>query len=401
MKFEISPRYVAIALTGWLAVTVLAPGCNKPPSQAAPLPPEVTVAHPLSKEVMDYEYFTGRTEPVEQAEVRAQVSGYVTAILFKPGSEVKKGAPLFEIDARAYQAALEGAEAEVAQAEARATRLNNDFERANRLISKPGAISREEYDKIVGERAEALASIKVAKARVDTAKLDMEFTKITAPIGGIVGDKLVDVGNLVTGGQGIPSISDLTTIAAVDPMDVAFDVDENTLLRLQQATRDGRIKAKDGEAIPVEMGLQIHGSAYPFNGVVNFINNKVDTKTGTIKIKARFPNPKPEVGARVLVPGLYTRVRVPIGKPRTVLVVPESALGTDQGQRFLYVVNDQKVAVKLNVTPGLLQEGMREIEDVRAAGDAKPRSLRADEQVIVKGLQRVRPEMIVDPKSGK
>jgi RND family efflux transporter MFP subunit len=235
-----------------------------------------------------------------------------------------------------------------------------------------------------------------AKAKVSGEKLNLEWSKIYAPIGGTIGDRLVDVGNLVTGGQASTTL--LTTIVAVDPMDVSFDLDENTLQRLEQAVRDGRIKVDAGN-IPVEMGLPIHNSGYPLKGNIKFFNNQVDPKTGTIRVKAEFPNPKPPVGNRVLVPGMFVRLRVPIGDPRKELLVPESALGTDQGRRFLYTVNDKNVAIRLEATIGALQDGLRVIQDVQVPGDPKPRALRPDERVIVNGLLRVRAGITVDPKT--
>jgi multidrug efflux pump subunit AcrA (membrane-fusion protein) len=156
----------------------------------------------------------------------------------------------------------------------------------------------------------------------------------------------------------------------------------------------------EGE-IPVEMGLSVDGSAYPFKGAVNFVNNQVDPKTGTIKVKARFPNPKPAVGARPLTAGAFARIRVPIGESRKALMVPESALGLDQGNRYLYVVDEKNIAVRLDVNPGSLENGRREIISVKVPADANPRPLRPDEMVIVKGLQRVRPGLTVDPQAAK
>jgi RND family efflux transporter MFP subunit len=384
---------------GWLFLGLLTFGCQKTDESKSTLPtPEVTVATPRQQEVVDYEKFTGRTEPVEQVEIRARVSGYLDKIHFQPGAYVKKGDPLFEIDPRPYRTALERAEAEVTQVEARVERLNADVERS-RILAGKGALSREDFDKVVGDRAEAVASVRSFKAKVTGAKLDLEFTKVEAPLTGEIGDRLVSEGNLVTGGQGNTTL--LTTIVAVDPMDAVFDLDENTLQRLQKAVRDGRIKVKEGAEIPVELGLHVDGSAYPFKGTINFVNNRVNPKSGTIRVKARFGNPKPDVGSRPLTAGMYARMRVPIGEPRTVWMVPESALGTDQGNRFLYVVDEQNKAVRLEVTAGSLEDGLREIENVKGPGDANLRSLRPDDRVIVQGLQRVRTGMTVDPKPVK
>jgi membrane fusion protein, multidrug efflux system len=384
--------------TIWLVLfglAMLTAGCQRGPGKEELPPPEVTVAAPLQVELIDYVRVTGRTEPVEQVEIRARVSGYLTKIDFKPGAEVEKGQPLFEIDARPYQAALESAEAEVTRAEARVERLTAELERARVLLAKNG-ISKQDFDKAVADLSEGNATVKYAKTQVVTAKLDVAFTKINAPIAGVVGDWLVTEGNLVTGGQGTTTL--LTTIVAVDPMDAAFDLDENTLQGLQKDVREGRIKVKAEGEIPVEMGLSVDGIAFPFHGTINFVNNRVDPKTGTIRVKARFPNPKPAIGGRPLTAGVFARLRVPVGTPRKVLTVPESSLGTDQGSRYLFVIDDKNTAVRLEVKPGSLENGRREIISVKGPGDSNPRPLRADERVIVVGLQRVRPGMTVDPQ---
>jgi RND family efflux transporter MFP subunit len=373
-------------------------GCQRGPSKESLPPPEVTVATPVQKELVDYERFTGRTEPIEQVDIRARVSGYLTKIDFKPGAEVEKDQPLFEIDPRPYKADLARAEGQVALAKAKVDRLNRDFQR-NEPLFKNGTIAPAEWDKIVGDRDEALGALKAANSNVDGYKLSLDFTKIAAPISGQIGDWLVTEGNLVTGGQGTTTL--LTTIVLMDPMDAVFDLDENTLQRLMKDVREGRIKLKVEGEIPVEMGLSVDGSAFPFKGTINFVNNRVDPKTGTIKIKARFPNPKPSVGSRPLTAGVFARIRVPIGDPRKVFMVPESALGTDQGNRYLYVVDDKSTAVRLEVKPGALEDGWREIEGVKVPADADFRTLRPDEQVIVKGIQRVRPGITVDAKSTK
>jgi multidrug efflux system membrane fusion protein len=386
------------AIRGLLFTALLAAGCQQGPGQESLPPPEVTVAPPTQEELIDYERFTGRMAPVEQVEIRARVSGYLNKIEFKAGSEVQKGEPLFQIDPRIYQDALARAEADVEKADARVVRLTADVDRARNLLTKNG-ISREDYDKAVGDLAEGKAYVKYAKAQVTSAKLDVGFTKIEAPLSGLIGDWLITEGNLVTGGQGNTTL--LTTIVAVDPMDAVFDLDENTLQLLQKDVREGRIKVKAEGGIPVEMGLSVDGSAYPFKGTVNFVNNQVDPKTGTIKVKARFPNPKPAVGSRPLTAGAFARIRAPIGEPRKVLTVPESALGLDQGNRYLYLVDDKNTAVRLDVEQGSLENGRREIVGVKGSGDANFRPLRPDERVIVKGLQRVRPGMTVDPQVAK
>jgi RND family efflux transporter MFP subunit len=380
---------------------VLAPtaaGCKKDATQETMPAPEVTVSTPISKKFIDYERFTGTTAPVEHVEIRARVSGYLDEIKFKPGAEVEKGQPLFQIDPRPYKADLERAEGQVALAKARVDRLNRDYQR-NEPLFRSGALAPAEWDKIVGDRDEAVGALKAATSNVAGYKLNLEFTKIDAPISGKIGDTIVKQGNLVTGGQGTTSM--LTTIVSVDPMDVQFAVAENTLQRLRKEVREGRIKVKEGDDIPVEMGLSEDGSEYPFSGTVNFVNNQVDPTTGSIMVKARFANPKPPVGPRPLTAGESARIRVPIGDPRKVLTVPESALGTDQGQRYLYVVDDNNAVVRLDVNEGSLKDGFREIIGVKKPADEKYRDINDNERVIVKGLQRVRPGMTVQPQTAE
>jgi multidrug efflux system membrane fusion protein len=385
-------------LIGLLAFTLLTVGCQHGPGVESLPPPEVTVAAPTQHELIDYERFTGSLAPVEKVDIRARVSGYLTKIDFQPGAEVEKGQPLFQIDPREYKDALDRALAEVDKTEARVERLTAELERNKILLARNG-ISKEDYDKSVADLAEAKAFVKFSKAQVATARLDVGFTKIEAPISGLIGDWLVTEGNLVTGGLGNTTL--LTTIVSVDPMDAVFDADENTVQRLQKDVREGRIKVKGGDEIPVEMGLSVDAGGYPFKGTINFVNNQVDPKTGTIKVKARFSNPKLAVGKRLLIVGEFARIRVPIGEARTVLTVPESSLGTDQGQRYLYVADDKNVAVRLDVNEGSLENGLREIIGVKKPAEDKYRPIQPNERVIVKGLQRVRPGMTVAPLEAK
>lgn len=389
-----SPRLAAIA--GSLALSLASLGCDvEEPAQAAMPAPEVTVATPIEREVIEYVHLTGRTEPVEQVELRARVGGYLTKCNFEPGAEVSEGDLLFEIDPRPYMADVARREAEVAQAQAKLQRLSRDLERARGLRAR-NAMTQQEFDEIAFERNEAEGAEVASKASLDAAKLDLEFTQLKAPISGQIGDRLVDEGNLIMGGSATTTL--LAEVVAVDPMAMSFDLDEVTFQRLQQAVREGRVETQGRDSIPVEMGLPIHGTAYPIQGIIRFVNNRVDPRTGTIRVKAEFPNPRPEVGTRVLTPGLFARARVPVGAPRKALLVPESALGMDQGRRFLYVVNERNWAARLEAEVGPLQDDLRVIEGVRGPGDEAHRGLRPDEQVVVVGIQRVRPGMTVVPK---
>jgi len=390
---------------GWLipcffAMTLVQPGCQ-PTEMVAPqsLIPEVTVAAPVTRDLVDFEKFTGRINPKEQIDVRARVSGYLVKVHFQPGTEVAKDDLLVEIDPVPFETDLSRATAAVAQAQAKLTRLDSTFKRIEAARAK-GASSEEELQTAAGETAEAAASLDVAKANQKAAEINLGYCQLRAPISGRIGDRLMDEGNFVTGGpSGAFNSTLLSTIVSVDPVSAVFDMDENTLLRLQQAIRDGKLESPEENVIPVEVGLPIHKQDYPLKGTVQFINNQVDSKTGTIVIKADLPNPKPETGGRVLTPGMFARIRIPIGRPRTALMVPEAALGSDQGSRYLFVVNAENKAMRLSAEVGLLDGDLREIVAVKAAGESASRSLKADEQIVVRGIQRVRSGIEVAAKA--
>jgi RND family efflux transporter MFP subunit len=340
----------------------------------------VTVSRPVEREVTDYADYTARTAAVDSVELRARVSGYLDKVNFKEGALVQKGDILFEIDPRTYTAVLQSAEGNLTAAEARVTRLDADYARAQRVVGS-AAMSREDYDKVVGDRAEAIASRAALKAAVERARLDVSFTKVVAPISGRISRYNVTVGNLVQAGD-LTGGTLLTTIVSVDPMYAYFDVDENTVLRVKQLIREGKAKTPDAPDIPVWLGLA-NENGFPHRGVINFIDNQVNPKTGTQRVRGVFPN-KDEA----LSPGYFARVRVPIGEPHKALLVTERALDTDQGQKVVYVVGGDNTVVTRPVRLGALHDGLREITD----------GLKPGEQVIVNGLQQVRPGLTVEPK---
>jgi RND family efflux transporter MFP subunit len=355
-------------------------GCAQPPAEgpAAGSPP-VTVSYPVEREVTDYADFTARTAAVDSVELRARVSGYLDKVNFKEGALVKTGDVLFEIDPRTYQAVLKHAEGNLAAADARVVRLDADFARARRLIGT-GAMSREDYDKIAGDRGEAAASHAALKAAVERAQLDLGFTKVTAPVSGRISRYFVTVGNLVQAGD-LTGGTLLSTIVSVDPMYAYFDVDEHTVLRVKQLIRQGKAKTPDDPDIPVWLGLA-NEDGHPHRGSIHFIDNQVNPKTGTLRVRGVFPN-KDEA----LSPGYFARVRVPIGFPHKTLLVSERALDTDQGQKVVYVVDKDNRVASRPVRLGALHDGRREITD----------GLQPGERVIVNGLQLVRPGMTVEP----
>lgn len=373
--------YPLMALAMTICVTVA--GCAKPQAQSAPTsqagppkPPEVIVEMPVTAEVVDYEDFTGRAVGTRMIDIRARVTGYLDKINFKEleGRDVEKGAVLFEIDPRPYQAEVTRAQANLNQALAHQRRVELDYQRIAKLVES-NTVSREAFDLASGERAEGLAAIEIAKSTLASAKLNLSFTKVMAPVSGRVSRTMVDAGNVVKADDTI-----LTNIVAIDPIYVYFDIDERTLLRLRRYTEEGRTEGEHG--VKVLMGLADEED-YPHVGTVNFLDNKLDPSTGTLQVRGIFQNPK-----HILSPGLFVRVRLPIGEPYQSIMVAEAALGTDQGQKFVYVVDADNKAQYRRVEVGKLQNGRRAILQ----------GLAADERVVVSGLQRVRPGAAVDPK---
>jgi RND family efflux transporter MFP subunit len=355
-------------------------GCTRAPSEApAAAPPPVTVSYPVEREVTDYADYTARTAAVDSVELRARVSGYLEKVNFKDGALVRKGDELFAIEPRTYQAVLEQARGNLASVEARVTRLDADLARARRMIGT-GAISREDLDKTAGDLGEAAASRAAAQAAVERARLDLGFTKVAAPVSGRISRSVITVGNLVQAGdQGGGTL--LTTVVSVDPMYAYFDVDEHTVQRVKQLIREGKAKTPDEVEIPVWLGLA-NEDGYPHRGAVNFIDNQVNPRTGTLKVRGVFLN-KDEA----LSPGYFARVRVPIGAPHKALLVAERALDMDQGRKVVYVVDRENKVVTRPVRLGAMHDGLREVTD----------GLKPGERVITSGLLQVRPGMTVEP----
>jgi RND family efflux transporter MFP subunit len=356
-------------------------GCARPPAEApAAAPPPVSVSYPVEREVTDYADFTARTAAVDSVELRARVSGYLVKVNFKEGALVEKGDLLFEIDPRTYQAVLQNTQGSLASVEAHVKRLEADLARAQRMYSTL-AINREEFDRIAGDYREAVASRKAAQAAVERARLDLDFTRVSAPVSGRVSNYRVTVGNLVQAGD-LTGGTLLTTIVSVDPMYAYFDVDERTVLRVKQLVREGKLGTPDHAEIPVWLGLANEDGLFPHRGTVNFVDNQVNARTGTLKVRGVFPN-KDEV----LSPGYFARVRVPVSAPHQALLITERALDTDQGQKIVYVVDNDNKVTSRPVRLGSLHDGLREITD----------GLKPEDRLIVVGLQQVRPGMTVEP----
>ena len=364
-----------------LGICVGLAGCARAPSgapAAAPVP--VSVSHPVEREVTDFTEFTARTASVDSVEVRAHVWGYLQKVNFKEGDLVKNGDVLFEIDPRPYEALLNQAKAKVRQDEAQLALDEAEFQRQSAAFER-GAASKSDLDKARAARDVDLANLAADKALVAARRLDLDYTKVVAPVGGRVSRYVVTVGNLVQAGDQNGGTL-LTTIVSVDPMYAYFDVDEYTALRVRQLVREGKSDSPRDGGYPVSLGLA-NGEGHPHQGTINFVDNQVNPKTGTLRLRGVFPN-----ADQVLLPGFFGRVRTPIGRPHPALLVSDRAFDTDQGQKILYVVTDKNEVAARPVRVGALHDGLREITD----------GLKPGEKVIVNGLQQVRPGVTVEPK---
>jgi RND family efflux transporter MFP subunit len=377
MRYPISSALV-------LALGLGPAGCARAPSSApAAAPTPVSVSYPVEREITRYADFTGRLEAVYSVEIRARVTGYLDRVCFKDGDEVNEGASLFEIDPRPYKVDLDRAEGSLAQTEARLERLEADRRRVVALFNR-ASISREEFDRITGDFKEARASLNVARANRDLARLNFEFTTVRAPIGGLLSRRMVDPGNMVQA-----DVTPLTTIVSLDPMHLYFDIDERTVLKLRGLVREGKLQSRgEGAVVPILAALADE-EGFPHKGVINFSDNKVNPKTGTLRARGLIENPVVEgKDFRMLSPGLFARVRLPLGEPHRALLVTERAIDTDQGQKVLYVVDARNEVASRPVRLGAIHDGLRAIED----------GLKPGERVIVVGLQQVRPGAVVEPK---
>jgi len=364
-----------------LGLCLGAMGCARAPTEApAAGPVSVPVSQPVERYVTDYADFTARIAAVDSVQVRAYVWGFLDKVNFKEGDLVKKGDVLFEIDQRPYQAQLDQAKAKVRQDEAQLAFDEAEYQRNVALSRTFGAVSRSELEKSAAARDVDSANIAADKAMVATRDLNLQYTKVSAPVSGRVSRYFVTVGNLIQGGDQGGTL--LTTIVSVDPMYAYFDVDEFTIQRAKRLVREGKFQSADETAWPVALGLATE-EGFPHQGTINFVDNQVNAKTGTLSLRGIFPN-KDEA----LSPGFFARVRVPISPPHKALLVCERALDNDQGQKVLYVLNGKNEVVSRPVRTGQMHDGLRAIED----------GLKPGERVIIDGLQQVRAGATVEPR---
>ncbi len=361
-------------------------GCAKDAPQPASTAPEVTVTKPIAQQVTDYFEFPGCTEAVSEVEIRARVTGYIVSVTFEDGQEVKAGQTLFEIDPRPYKASLERAKGELKLLEATREKAVVDLQRSERLRPS-GAVSQDEYEQHVAKLKQAEAGIDSAKAAVTQAELDLEFTTIVSPIDGRVSKARIREGNLVQSGGNNSAV--LTTVVTTNPIYACFNVDELALLKYQELARkagqDLRPSRLKDLKLPVEIGLA-NEEGFPHAGIIDFTDNKVNRTTGTLRVRGVFDN-----ASGYLSPGLFVRVRIPFGTVHQALMVTERAIGRDQRQKYLLVVNKDNVVEYREVKVGSLRNGLRVIES----------GIEADDQIVVKGLQRARPGTTVQPHTEK
>ncbi len=354
-------------LAGSLAMV----GCDGAKKRPGPPPPAVTVVKAEQKEVTEWDEYTGRLAAVDEVEVRAQVSGYLESIHFKDGQMVKKGDLLFVIDQRPYQAVLDRAEAQAKQADAGLALANLNLNRTEELAKK-NAVASQDLDDRRSKTLEAAAMVQVAQAEVKGAKLNLDFTKISAPVSGRINRHLVSEGNLISGGAANSTL--LTTIVSLDPIQAYFEADEQAYLKYTRLDKSGARPSSREVANPVKLALADE-DGFPHLGKMDFVENRIDVNTATIQGRAIFENPD-----LVLTPGQFVRLRL-LGSPaHQAVLIPDQAIVSDQSQKFVWVVEADGTARYRTVKPGPMIDGLRVIRE----------GLQPNESVIVLGLQSVR-----------
>ncbi len=360
------PNFYLFAAISTLTIDLLTTGCGRQAVRQGPPPPQVTIAPVEQKEIVEWSGFTGRTEPVESVEIRPRTSGYIQEVRFKSGQLVKKGDVLFVIDPRWNQATFDQRQAEYEQAKSVA-------DRTTKLLAN---------DAISAEEAEARKShAEVAKAALDTARLDLQYTEVRAPIDGRVSRALLTEGNYVSGNAGSASL--LTTVVSVNPVYVYADIDEDTLLKFNSLVGSKKLGVTDGGKVPVELQLADE-SEFPHKGYIESFDNRLDPNTGSILLRAVFTNDDDRI-----VPGLFARIRIPLSERHSVLLVDERAIGTDQANKFVLTLTATNTVQYQAVELGPLVEGKRIVRSGLTVG----------EQIVVNGLSHVRPGMPVTPQA--
>lgn len=363
------------------ALAVAVNGSEKAQGDTAPVAPPptpVSVAVVEQRELVSWAEFSGRLEAIERVEIRSRVSGVVEAVHFSQGALVKQGDLLVSIDQAPYLAEFERAQAQLLAAEARVALAAGEHERGQRLMSSQN-VSQRDLDARLNGLREAQANERAARAALQSARLNLDYTQIRAPIGGRIGRLEVTVGNLVAAGANAPL---LTTLVSVDPVYAGFNADEGSLLKALATLPAEAGKPRDLKRIPVEMTTAANEAA-PVSGHLNFVDNGIDAATGTVRVRALFDN-----ADGLLMPGQFVRLRMGQARTEPALVINERAVGTDQNKKFVFVVGEDRKAQWREVTLGAAAEGLRIVTG----------GLKAGEQVVVNGLQRIRPGAVVAPE---
>ena len=430
---EKKPRPMG-AVPGWanrglwffLMLLLLGAGCQKGAPQVSESAPVVPISHPVVRPVTDYVDFTGRTDAVQSVNVVARVTGYLVRMPFAEGADVHKGDLLFQIDPQPYEAQVRLGEAQVAANEAQLDFAKRNYQRVQ-VLSKEKGVSQQEFDQYKAALDQAVAQLDAARANLEIYRLNLQYTRVTSPIDGQVSRYFLTLGNLVNQDQTL-----LTTVVSLDPIYAYFDVDQRNVLRIRRAINEGKLPSRrtagnTAPEFPYEKLLAAHGllapsgtdallpsavvalglavlpvpphpteiplllgmpgdNNYPYKGFINFSNNQLNPTTGSIAVRGVFANPKPPHGVRLMSPGMFVRIRLPLGPPHPALLVIDRAIQSDQGQKYVYVVNaENKTEYRAVVTGPLQQDGLRVISS----------GLKADDWVVVGAIQQIRPNVQV------
>jgi membrane fusion protein, multidrug efflux system len=374
----------ALHSLAWLALSVTVAlgtfsGCARTAAQPGPPPaPKVTVATVVERAVTEWDEFTGRLEAVDSVAVRPRVSGYVSSVRFSEGTVVHKGDLLFQIDPRPFQAEVDRLRAERGRADAVVDRAGSELQRAERLRAED-AMAREEFDRRAAFAREAKAQTAAVDAALAAAELNLEFTRVTAPITGRVGRAIVTEGNLVSTGPGEATL--LTTIVSIDPIHAHFDADERILLKYLDMAKQGTRQNARANQRHIRMALAGE-TGFPREGQLDFLDNRLDPATGTIRGRAVFQNPRGD-----LIPGLFVRLLLPGSNAYQGLLIQDRAVGTDLDKRYVFVVKADRSIEYRPVVLGPLVDGLRVVRGGLQPGD----------RIVVSGLQHVRPGVTVEP----
>ena len=371
---------IAVAVIGYRYM--FAPQAEQIQSATRP-PPTVTVAKPLVQNLKEWRDFTGQFEAQESVEIRARVSGYLESVNFTDGQLVKKGDLLFVVEPRPFEIALNSAKAQLSQAQAELELAQVQLERTVKLLKNEYA-SKETHDERIAEVQGATASRDNAVAAVDQAQLNLDYTRVTAPVSGRVGRHEVSIGNLVMGGIG-GSTTLLTTIVSINPISLMFNVSEGDGMTYKRLIAKGEIPSARSNNVQVESQL-MDESDWPLKGAIDFVDNQYDRSSGTIRVRASFPNPN-----LFITPGQFGRVRVPMSQEKPTMLVPDAAIVTDQSVKLLYTVTADGTVVSKPVELGsVTDEGLRIIRS----------GVTPDDEIIINGLLRARPGQKVTPEQG-